>query len=400
MLNKLIAIIRKDVLVRFSGRTELLFFLVLPIIFTVIVGGGIPEEDDGRLLLPVVDLDRGAESEAFLAALAVSETVRVEAASEAEAVELFDENDAGAYLIIPEGFGEGLTAGGLLAGGRSEVILRVAAGSNIGPVIEQEVARAANARARPLQAALQSVRLVESIRPFESEAQRAAAFERALESAAAGAAGPARVEFTAVGAGETFDASAQASAGNLITWVFIPLLGASGLFVSERLLGTLQRQLTTPTRRSTYLAGSIGSQFLIALAQMIILILFGIYVMKVPWGNSPAALMVVLVAFGLAGVALGTALGTFVKSETQATNLSILFGMAMALLGGCWFPMELFPAWLQQAAKILPTTWAMTAMTDLTMRGGGMADILPESAVLLGFAVVFFVIGVRRFRYD
>ena len=297
-------------------------------------------------------------------------------------------------------FGEGLTAGGLLAGGQSEVILRVAAGSNIGPVIEQEVARAANARARPLQAALQSVRLVESIRPFESEAQRAAAFERALESAAAGAAGPARVEFTAVGAGETFDASAQASAGNLITWVFIPLLGASGLFVSERLLGTLQRQLTTPTRRSTYLAGSIGSQFLIALAQMIILILFGIYVMKVPWGNSPAALMVVLVAFGLAGVALGTALGTFVKSESQATNLSILFGMAMALLGGCWFPMELFPAWLQQAAKILPTTWAMTAMTDLTMRGGGMADILPESAVLLGFAVVFFVIGVRRFRYD
>jgi hypothetical protein len=27
-------------------------------------------------------------------------------------------------------------------------------------------------------------------------------------------------------------------------------------------------------------------------------------------------------------------------------------------------------------------------------------DILPEAGVLLGFAAVFFVIGVRRFKYE
>ena len=42
----------------------------------------------------------------------------------------------------------------------------------------------------------------------------------------------------------------------------------------------------------------------------------------------------------------------------------------------------------------------MSALTDLTMRGGGMADILPEAGVLLGFAAVFFVVGVWRFRYE
>ena len=127
---------------------------------------------------------------------------------------------------------------------------------------------------------------------------------------------------------------------------------------------------------------------------------FGVLVMRVPWGRDPLALMVILVTFGLAGVALGTALGTFVKTEGQASNLSIMLGMAMALLGGCWWPMELFPAGLQQVVKVLPTTWAMSAMTDITMRGQGVVDILPEAGVLLAFAAAFFLVGLWRFRYE
>ena len=32
--------------------------------------------------------------------------------------------------------------------------------------------------------------------------------------------------------------------------------------------------------------------------------------------------------------------------------------------------------------------------------GGGLMDILPEAGVLLGFAVIFFSVGVMRFRYE
>ena len=77
-----------------------------------------------------------------------------------------------------------------------------------------------------------------------------------------------------------------------------------------------------------------------------------------------------------------------------------MLGMAMALLGGCWWPMELFPTGMQQIVKVLPTTWAMSALTDITMRGQGLVDILPETGVLLAFAAVFFLIGLWRFRYE
>ncbi len=403
MLNKLTAIIRKDTALRFEGRSELLFFLILPLIFTFLIGGGLPAAGgggDNRLLVPVADEDGSPRSAALLDALAAGDVVRPEAMSRAEAEALLADEDAAAALVIPAGFGAALSADGLAAGQEAAVTLLVSPTSNVAPAIEGEVNRAVSALARPLLVARNATEGVAAVRPFADETARAAFFAAALAAAEAEAAPPARVVTEVAAGGNAYDQRAQASAGQLITWVFIPLLGASGLFALERVLGTLRRLLTTPTRKSTFLLGAIGGQYLVALAQMVLLVLFGVLVMRVPWGRDPLALMVVLVTFGLAGVALGTALGTFVKTEGQSSNLSIMLGMAMALLGGCWWPMELFPAGLQQVVKVLPTTWAMSAMTDITMRGHGLVDILPEAGVLLAFAAAFFLVGLWRFRYE
>ena len=133
---------------------------------------------------------------------------------------------------------------------------------------------------------------------------------------------------------------------------------------------------------------------------MIILVTFAIYVMGVNWGQSLPGLAMMLITFGLASVAFGVMLGTFVKTTGQANNLSIMLGMAMALLGGCWWPMELFPPAMQTAVKVLPTTWAMQGLTHLALRGQGISSILPEAGVLLGFAVLFFLFGIWRFRFE
>jgi hypothetical protein len=42
----------------------------------------------------------------------------------------------------------------------------------------------------------------------------------------------------------------------------------------------------------------------------------------------------------------------------------------------------------------------MRGFTDVIVRGQGVAEIGLEAAVLCGFAVVFFVVGVARFRYE
>jgi hypothetical protein len=42
----------------------------------------------------------------------------------------------------------------------------------------------------------------------------------------------------------------------------------------------------------------------------------------------------------------------------------------------------------------------MQGMLDILLRGQGIEGVLLESVVLLGFALLFFLVGVLRFKYE
>lgn len=402
MLRRIAAIIRKDTLVRFSSRSELLFFLILPLLFTAILSGlAFGGEGDNRTAMAVVDEDGQALAADLLEVLSDSTAVRVELMTGEEAMTSLEEGEIAAVLIIPAGFTAAAERGEF-----EDLLWRGAPGDANALVAEQTVQAAVVRVGQMLAIANSAVAAAESRHQFEDETARSdfrdASLTQAQELLEET---PARLAVTTAAQApedddRPYNQQAQASVGQLITWVFIPLLGTSGLFAFERTSGTLRRLLTTPAPKATMLTGTVSSQLLLALVQMFILIAFGILVFQVSWGDSPAALAVMLVAFGLASVAMGTMLGTFIKSEGQATGLSIALGMVMALLGGCWYPIELFPPAVQTAVLVLPTTWAMQGLLELVAWGGSMPAILLEAAVLTGFAIIFFIIGVRRFRYE
>jgi ABC-2 type transport system permease protein len=394
-MNKIFAIAWKDALIRFSSRSELLFFVILPLAFTFIVGGGFSrgQETDNRVRLLVADNADTTLSAEVLDALSKSKTVRAEVMPLAEAEVAFADDEAPALLIIPAGFE---------VGGKTDLELLQAPNNLNAQVAERAVLAVISRVGSALSVANNSVVEAERLRPFASGADRMAYFNAGLEQAQTlFESAPERVEVTqATSAGQPYDPAAQASAGQLITWVFIPLLGISGLFAYEREQGTLRRLLTTPTQKATYLLGTISGQLVIALIQMALLVIFGVFAMGLNWGQSPLALGLMLVTFGLAASALGATLGTFIKSEGQASGLSVMLGMSFALMGGCWYPLELFPEAVRTAVQVLPTTWAMQGLLDIVLRGQDVAGILLEAAVLAGFAVVFFAVGVWRFRYE
>ena len=108
----------------------------------------------------------------------------------------------------------------------------------------------------------------------------------------------------------------------------------------------------------------------------------------------------VVVSFGLSAVALGVMLGAFAKTRSQASNLTVMFSMIMAALGGAWWQLEVTPPLYQKIVQFLPSTWAMKGFNEVIVKGGGPMDVLPISMVLLSFAVLFFIIGVRRLRFE
>ena len=397
-MQKIIAIILKDLRIRFGNPVEWLFFLILPIFFSFIIGGGTAGPTDSRVGFYVVDEAQTSLSASLIDTLNVSTSVRPVLKDRQEALEDLDERDVVAVLLLPAGLdweAIGTTT--------QSIELRQLPGSTNALVVQQGVQAALGEVSSAVQIASFSAEQGGELFGFEGEAERSAWFAQALAAAQTELqSAPDRVQETIADVPDPieYDPNTNSSIGQMITWVFIPLIGLSAMLAYERQIGTLRRLLTSPTRRAVYLGGTIIGMVLTALLQMTILVAFGRFVLHVNWGNSVLAIAMMLVSSSLAAAALGTMLGTIVKTESQANGLSIMVGMVMAMLGGCWYPLELFPQAVQSAVRVLPTTWTMQGMLDIALRGQGPEGVVLEMTVLFGFALVFFLVGIWRFKYE
>jgi ABC-type multidrug transport system, permease component len=397
-MQKMIAIVLKDLRIRFSTPIEWLFFLILPIFFSFIIGGGTGGPTDSRVGFYVVDEAQTSLSASLIDALNASTAVRPVLKERQAALKDLDERDVAAVLLLPAGLDWDD-----LAEGPQSIELRQLPGSTNALVVQQGVQTALREVSSAVQIANFSTEQAEELFGFEDKLDRNAWFTQALTAAqTALQTAPERVQTTVADVPDQidYDPNTNSSIGQMITWVFIPLIGLSAMLAYERQIGTLRRLLTSPTSKAVYLGGTIIGMVLTGLLQMTILVAFGKFVLGVNWGNSVLAIAMMLVSSSLAAAALGTMLGTLVKTASQASGLSMMVGMVMAMLGGCWYPLELFPQAVQSAVRVLPTTWAMQGMLDITLRGQGPEGVLLEMLVLGGFALVFFLVGIWRFKYE
>lgn len=399
-MKKIFAIAWKDAIIRFASSSELLFFIILPLVFTFLVAGGAPSgaPTNNRTRLVVVDQANNSISQEIIAELEKSTAAYPDVLSLEDAETDFDARRTDAVLIIPANLD--LAS---IQNGTAQLAFRQQPNNMDASISKRAAQTAIRSVSSSINAANVALSEAKANGTFESSEAEQAYFDDALKLAKdMQADAPERITIIEGTTPEDveYDPRANSSAGQMVTWVFIPLFGISALFAYERQQGTLRRLLTTPTTKAVFLLGTISGQVVMALVQMTLLILFGVVALDLNWGREPLALFVLLTCAALAAGAIGTAMGTFVKTEGQASGLSIMVGMVMALLGGCWYPLELFPTAVQNIVKILPTTWAMQGLIDLLLRNAGLTGILLESGVLLGFAALFLSVGVARFRYE
>jgi hypothetical protein len=101
-MKKILSIIWKDTILRFTSKSELLFFLVLPIFFTFVLAGGTGNQNvDNRIRLLVVDQAQSRLTQQIIAGLQDSDSVRPEVMTLDEAEEIFSNREASTLLIIP-----------------------------------------------------------------------------------------------------------------------------------------------------------------------------------------------------------------------------------------------------------------------------------------------------------
>ena len=193
----------------------------------------------------------------------------------------------------------------------------------------------------------------------------------------------------------------QAVPGMMVMFTLLVLLTSGGsMLVFERNAGLLRRLAYAPMSRSEVVAGKWGGRMVLAVLQIVTAVLIGTLVFDMQWGPDVPMIIVVLLAWAAFCASAGLLLGSLARTDGQASGLGVLAANVLAALGGCWWPIEVTPPWMQGLQNFLPTGWIMDALHKLISFEAGALSAVPYVLTLLLASAVVAAVAVRSFRYE
>ncbi|MFK8011554.1 MAG: ABC transporter permease [Marinicellaceae bacterium] len=192
----------------------------------------------------------------------------------------------------------------------------------------------------------------------------------------------------------------QAVSGILVMFIMMIALssGSLSLFL-ERKSGVLKRLAATPLTHQEIIIGKWLGKWFITILQLIYGMIIGWLVFKIHWGNHVIAIFLILLLWAAFNSALAVLLGSFAKSEGQVSAISTVSSLSLAALGGCWWPIEITPMWMQNLAVFLPTGWIMDILHQLMYFGGQLKDLTLQILLLFILAVIAMITAFKNFKY-
>ncbi|KQX33436.1 ABC transporter permease [Variovorax sp. Root434] len=191
----------------------------------------------------------------------------------------------------------------------------------------------------------------------------------------------------------------------LVFGMFFVVASLSSLFVQERSSGALGRLQGLGVSRTMLLMSKALPYLGVNALQAVLMLAAGVWFMPLIGGDALSlagihwgALLLSLAAVSLAAVSLSLALACLVRSHAQAATIGPMVNVLMAAAGGIMVPKFVMPGFMQRLVEISPMNWGLEALLTVLLRGGGVADALPQIGRLAVFAVLMFLLAVFLFR--
>lgn len=168
--------------------------------------------------------------------------------------------------------------------------------------------------------------------------------------------------------------------------------------VRERERGTFEFLIATPVGRMELMAGKIVPYIVIGFIQVLIVVVTGLVLFRVPVEGSLFDLAVASLVFIAANLTLGLVISATTSSQFQATQVSFFFFLPSVLLSGFMFPFEAMPAPARWLGELLPLTHFIRLCRGILLRGSSLLDQPGELAAMALFTAVGFAAAARLFQ--
>jgi ABC-2 type transport system permease protein len=410
-----ISVAMKDLQIMLKDRGVIFQLFILPLLFILVFSGALNAIGKSEAVtlpgLAVIDLDGASAAQTLINKLNMDGSLTINTTSAIEARSLLDENKVIGFLTIPSNFTPGVE-------NSSPVELVITTGAESDPQ-KVEAARlvidgiaASMTLESQIIASLQQMGEMQANAPAEYQvfntervlAQAHTQFETSQTR-------PLIEVIQSVpqqdpGQASTVDLSQSAIPGFTVLFVFMTAQTTARSIFEEKKVGTFRRLVAAPLNKTELIIGKILPNFITGLVQILVIFAFGSLGMRLlgltplPIEKSPLGVLLIAILIAICSSAFGITIAAFARTENQISGLSTLLVWGMGLLGGSLIPLFILDRFLGPIPMIVPHYWANRAFDDLLIRGLGPADIALDMGVLLGFCLLFFVIGLWRFDFE
>jgi len=390
----------RDLKITIRDRASVGILIGMPMILIVILSSALGNmaANIGKTPVAIINLDKGTVgakvTDGFFTDGQLSELFLAQRMRDpAQARALVSSGELAGALVVPADFSRRLNTGR-----PSTLTLYIDPGREIAGTVFRSVAESLSTRVSAASvAARTSAYYVAQLRvPDPSFVARVIgqAVTSASETGALSAVGV--QETTAARGADLSTLSYYSGAMSVMFLMFGAMFGAFSL-VRERENWTLPRMLMTPTPRTDILGGKMAGVFMVGIAQFAVLYGFT-SALGVKWGD-PFAIALIAGSTVCAATGLSIFIAAVAKTVRAVSGVAQMLIQFMAAVGGSFFPVSQFPAWMQPLHYASVNGWAIDAVLAV-MRGGSAVSVLPNVVALLAIAGAFFAIGSWRLRWE
>jgi ABC-2 type transport system permease protein len=166
----------------------------------------------------------------------------------------------------------------------------------------------------------------------------------------------------------------------------------------ERTSGTLERLLTTPMSKLDLLFGYALAFGLLAAVQAVILSAVAYWAFSLTIAGSVWLVVVVAVADGILGMALGLLCSAFARSEFQAVQFLPAVVLPQLFLCGLFVTRASMAAPLNAVSNVLPMTYAVQALQEIGRHPSPTGIMWRDLGIVLGSAIVALALAAATLR--
>lgn len=163
--------------------------------------------------------------------------------------------------------------------------------------------------------------------------------------------------------------------------------------------GTMEQLLSTPVRPGELVLGKLSAFFALGLADLIVCLIVGVFVFKVPLKGSVVLLFVSSCLFLFGALCWGVFISASTRSQLLAYQMGTLTSFLPAfLLSGFIYSIQNMPTVIQAFTYIVPARYFVVLLKAIFLKGVGWRVLWVELVFLLAYAMIVFFLASRKMR--